>query len=229
MQLLPITAGAASSAVFTVAPSSRSTIMLVDTDGVTINTGATVSVHAVDANGQTYPYGTLRSGRDTQRLRLDPGDYLVVRADNDVVVGVMLIQASDVQAPAIAAGSPAVSARAALHGWNGSVYERLNSVNGRLQVVVDAQRFASATIVSLTFDEVFAPFASQAADYIELTNLTGKTVEYRRGGAGVAASILTGTTRRIELPSGNVNALQLRNATDVDDITVTADAISWLQ
>ena len=229
MQILPIAAGAATSADFAVAPSSRSTIMLTDADGITINSGATVNLYIKDTNGQYYPYGTLRPGRDTQRMQLEPGVYRAQRAGNDTPVGVVLIEATDFQAPTIPAGAAAVSARATLHGWNGGAYERLNSVNGRLQVVVDSERVGSAVIISLALTNVFAAFASQAADYIELTNLTGKTIEYRRGGAGAAASILTGTSRRIEVPTGDVNSLQLRNATDGVAVTVTADAINWLQ
>lgn len=229
MQILPIGTGAATSADFVVAPSSRSTIMLTDADGVTINPGATVNIAIKDENGRYYPYGTLRSGRDTQRMQLPPGTYNATRADNDAPAGVVLIEATDYQAATMPAGGAAVSTRSAVHGWNGAAYERVGSVNGRMQVVVDAQRFASATIVGLTFNNVFTTFAAQAADYIELVNLTGKTVEYRRGGAGVAASILTGTSRRIELPTGDLNALQLRNATDTVSVTVTGDSVLWLQ
>lgn len=228
MELLPIGRGLATSAEFTVAPHTRGYLLLVDADGISIPAGAEARVLIKGiAPDIYYPFETLSSGRDIEKESLPPGTYVVRRTGN-AEFGVVLNTATDTLAATMAPDTPAVSARAALHGWNGGSYERLSSSGGRLNVNIDSERFASASIISTSATDSFVAFPSTAADYLELSNTTTKVIEYRRNGAGAVASLPVGATRRIVLPTGNANIIEVRNATDAAAIDVTADAVAWL-
>ena len=227
--LLAVGMGYASSAQFTIAPHANGYLQLIDANGGTVASNLEAQVYRVDTiNNRSYPYATVSSGRENGRLKLPPGTYAVDRTPSAAPFGVLLLHATDALTSSLDTDQPALVAAAAMYARQGGQFEQLQATSGRLHTVVDAERYGGAAIVTVAVTDAWSQLPSQSADYIDVANITGKTLEYRRGGTGASAPLPAGASRRIQLPSGNTLELEFRNATDTDAVTLTGDAVRWL-
>jgi len=87
---------------------------------------------------------------------------------------------------------------------------------------------ASASIVSVTTAATgtnWTAFGSTACVALDIVNNTGTTIEYRRGGAGSAIPIPSGSARLV-VGITNANSIEVRRVdTSNTQVTVTAEAI----
>lgn len=87
---------------------------------------------------------------------------------------------------------------------------------------------ASASIVSVTTAATgtnWTAFASTACVALDIVNNSGTTIEYRRGGAGSAIPIPSGSARLV-VGITNANTIDVRRVdTSNTQVTVTAEAI----
>jgi len=88
---------------------------------------------------------------------------------------------------------------------------------------------ASATIMSVTTAATGAnwtAFSSQACNALDIVNTASVAVEYRRGGAGDAMTILSGSARLV-VGIANANEIQVRRVDQSNtQVTIPAEAVS---
>lgn len=100
-------------------------------------------------------------------------------------------------------------------------------VSNRLPVMSSIPSVTSATNLSVTTaatGATYTSFSSQACTALDIVNNSGTTIEYRRGGAGVAVQIPTGAARMV-IGITNANQIDVRRTdTSNAQVTVTAEA-----
>ncbi len=226
MIIIPIGLGNATSADFEVDPRTKALVALIDTDGGSIDHNSQAVIQWKDSNGMYYPVVTLSGGREDARTALlEPGNYRVVRRDGRYPIGVELVPGTDLLGPTLPPTAPADTTAAAMYAWNGTAYERVTSTQGRQNVTIDGERFATSVTLSLTVAGTLVQLASTAASYLEFSNTSGKVVGYTRNNLAPERLVQPYESVRIVLPSGNANEIRVRNATDTESITVTFDAL----
>ena len=86
----------------------------------------------------------------------------------------------------------------------------------------------TVTIVAATTNATgssWTAFSSQACDALDLLNNTGVTIEYRRGAAGTAMQVPTGTSRLI-IGITNASAIDVRRVDQSNtQVAVQAEAL----
>ena len=83
----------------------------------------------------------------------------------------------------------------------------------------------SVTIMSVTTAATgtnWTAFSSQACNALDLVNTSAVSIDYRRGGAGSAMTLLSGTSRLI-VGISNANSIEVKR-TDSSNTTVTIPA-----
>lgn len=98
-----------------------------------------------------------------------------------------------------------------------------------VRVISSVPNASSGTILGLTTNATgttYTAFASQACTALDIVNNTGTTVEYRRGGAGTAMQIPTGTARMV-IGITNANQVDVRR-TDTSNTQVTLQAEAFV-
>ena len=226
MIIIPIGLGNATSADFEVDPRTKALVALIDADGGSIDNNSQARIEWKDSNGMYYPVVTLSGGREDARTALlEPGNYRVRRLDNRYPIGVELVPGTDLLGPTLPPLAPADTTAAAMYAWNGTAYERVTSTQGRQNVTLDGERFATSVTLSLTVAGTLVQLASTAASYLEFSNTSGKVVGYSRNNLAPERLVQPYESVRIVLPSGNANEIRVRNATDTESITVTFDAL----
>jgi len=89
------------------------------------------------------------------------------------------------------------------------------------------RKVASGVIMSATADnDPYVAFGSQACGALEVVNDSGKTLYVKRGGAGTAFVMPTGTSK-VFAGLANANEISVANGTDATEITVYAEAITF--
>jgi hypothetical protein len=88
---------------------------------------------------------------------------------------------------------------------------------------------ASATIMSVTTAATgsnWTAFSSQACNALDIVNTASVAIEYRRGGAGDAMTILSGSARLV-VGIANANEIQVRRVDQSNtQVTIPAEAVS---
>lgn len=98
-----------------------------------------------------------------------------------------------------------------------------------VRVLSSVPNASSGTILGLTTSATgttYTAFGSQACTGLDVVNNTGTTIEYRRGGAGTAMQIPTGTAR-IVIGITNANQVDVRR-TDTSNTQVTLQAEAFV-
>jgi len=116
-------------------------------------------------------------------------------------------------------------------GVSGTLAQAVQGITGGVPVptLSSVPVASSATILALTTNATgatFTAFTAQACTALDIVNNTGTTVEYRRGGAGVAMQIPTGTARMV-IAITNASQISVRR-TDTSNTQVTLQAEAFV-
>lgn len=98
-----------------------------------------------------------------------------------------------------------------------------------VRVLSSVPNASSGTVLGLTTSATgatYTAFGSQACTGLDVVNNTGTTIEYRRGGAGTAMQIPTGTARMV-IGITNANQVDVRR-TDTSNTQVTLQAEAFV-